>query len=70
MLLQGSSYFCPKCKMSKLAIEVDKKKRDVRAVCLHCGLEFPLDYVPAFEAVDYYNKFTDRFREQEKGSNK
>jgi transcription elongation factor Elf1 len=58
-LLHGS-YFCPKCGMDKLRIEVDKKNKEAIAVC-NCGLEQRLTYAPAFEAVDYYNKFKDHF---------
>ena len=30
---------------------------------MHYGLEYPLKYVPAFEAIDY-NKFIDQFRKK------
>lgn len=58
-LLYGS-YSCPKCGLEKLRIEVDKKNKEVRAIC-SCGIEHRLDYVPVFESVDYYNKFMDQF---------
>ena len=58
-LLHGS-YYCPKCGMNKLRIEVDKQKKEVVAVCL-CGVEHQMKYVSAFESVDYYNKFLDQF---------
>lgn len=61
-LLQGS-YYCPKCRMNKLRIEVDKKKREAAAIC-SCGIEHRLNYVSAFESVDYYNKFVDQFSER------
>jgi transcription elongation factor Elf1 len=58
-LLHGS-YYCPKCGMSKLRIEVDKEKKEVIAVCT-CGIAHQLKYVSAFESVDYYNRFLDEF---------
>ena len=57
-LLYGP-YDCPKCKMNTLRIQVDKESK-VIAIC-SCGLERLLNYVPAFEAVDYYNKLMDQF---------
>jgi transcription elongation factor Elf1 len=57
-LLQGS-YYCPKCGKEKLRIGIDKKNKEVVAVC-SCGMEQCLKYVPAFETVDYYNKFIDQ----------
>jgi transcription elongation factor Elf1 len=47
--------------MEKLRIEVDKMNKEVIAMC-SCGLERQMDYVPAFEGVDYYNKFVDEFK--------
>jgi transcription elongation factor Elf1 len=38
---------------------IDKKNKEAIAVC-NCGLEQRLNYVPAFETVDYYNKFRDQ----------
>lgn len=61
-LLHGP-YFCPKCGMEKLRIEVDKKNNMVNAVC-SCGLERQLNYVPAFEGTDYYSKLADEFKKQ------
>ncbi len=61
-LLYGP-HFCPKCGLEKLRIEVDKKNKQVAVVCI-CGLESQLDYIPAFEGVDYYNKFADGFKKQ------
>jgi len=58
-LLYGT-YNCPKCRMPKLRILVNKEKREVVAVC-DCGLEHPLKYVGAFERVDYYNNLMDQF---------
>jgi hypothetical protein len=54
---------CPKCGLEKLRIEVDRKNKQVMAVC-SCGLECQLNYVPAFEGVDYYNRFADEFKKQ------
>jgi transcription elongation factor Elf1 len=61
-LLYGP-HSCPKCGMEKLRIEVDKKNKQVIVVC-GCGLERQLNYVPAFEGVDYYNRFADNFKKQ------
>jgi len=61
-LLHGP-YDCPKCKMSKMRIQVDKKMKEVAAIC-SCGLESQLNYIPAFEAIDYYNRFLDRFNKK------
>ena len=57
-LLQGS-YYCPTCGQEKLRIGIDKKNKEVVAVC-SCGMEQRLKYVPAFETVDYYSKFIDQ----------
>ena len=59
-LLHGP-YYCPKCGMDKLWIEVDKKKKEVIVQC-SCGTKRQLLYVPAFESVDYYNKFIDQLK--------
>ncbi len=56
-LLQGS-YSCPQCGKEQLRIGVDKKNKEAIAVC-SCGLEKTLKFVPAFETVDYYNRFLD-----------
>jgi transcription elongation factor Elf1 len=61
-LLHGP-HFCPKCGMEKLRIEVDTMSKQVIAIC-SCGLERQMDYIPAFEGVDYYNKFVDEFKKQ------
>jgi transcription elongation factor Elf1 len=61
-LLYGP-HFCPKCGLEKLRIEVDKKNKQVTAAC-SCGLECQMNYVPAFEGVDYYNKFADEFKKK------
>jgi transcription elongation factor Elf1 len=61
-LLYGP-HSCPKCGMEKLRIEVDKKNKQVIVVC-SCGLERQLNYVPAFEGIDYYNRFADNFKKQ------
>ena len=57
-LLQGS-YYCPKCGNEKLRIGIDRKNKEVIAMC-SCGLEEQVGYVPAFETIDYYNKFIDQ----------
>ena len=44
-----------------MRIGIDKKSKEVVAVCI-CGMEQNLNYVPAFETVDYYNKFIDQSR--------
>ena len=61
-LLHGP-HFCPKCGLEKLRIEVDQKNKQATAIC-SCGLEQQLNYVPAFEGVDYYSKFVDEFKKQ------
>ena len=62
MLLHGP-YDCPKCKMNKLRIQVNKERKEVIGIC-SCGLEYPLKYVPAFESIDYYNKLIDQFNKK------
>jgi transcription elongation factor Elf1 len=47
--------------MNRLRIEIDKKNKKVTAIC-SCGIEYHLNYVQAFEAVDYYNTFIDQFQ--------
>jgi len=61
-LLHGP-YDCPKCKMTKLKIQVDKERKEVDAIC-SCGIEYPLKYIPAFEAIDYYNKLMDQINKK------
>ena len=58
-LLHGP-YSCPRCGLDRLRIGIDAKMKEVIAVCF-CGLELKLDYVSAFEAIDYYNKCVDKF---------
>jgi transcription elongation factor Elf1 len=53
-------YDCQKCGVNKLRIQVNKKEKQVFARC-SCDLEYLLKYVPAFELIDYYNKFIDNF---------
>jgi transcription elongation factor Elf1 len=54
-------YDCPRCGKDKLRVEVDIENKEVMVVCT-CGEKSQLSYVPAFELVDYYNKFLDRFK--------
>ena len=61
-LLYGP-YDCPKCKMKKLRIQVNKEKKEVIGIC-SCGLEYPLKYVPAFESIDYYNRLIDQINKE------
>jgi len=49
--------------MNKLRIQVNKESKEVTAIC-SCGVEHPLGYIPAFEAIDYYNKFMDQFNKK------
>jgi transcription elongation factor Elf1 len=49
--------------LEKLRIEVDKENKQVVAVCT-CGLKHQLKYIPAFEGVDYYNRFADDYKKQ------
>ena len=56
-------HFCPKCGLEKLRIEMDKENKQVVAVCT-CGLKHQLKYIPAFEGVDYYNRFADDYKKQ------
>jgi len=42
---------------------MNKERKEVTAIC-SCGVEYPLKYVPALEAIDYYNKFIDQFNEK------
>lgn len=57
-------YYCPKCGKDKLRIEVDRERKEVVAIC-SCGVEHQLNYVPAFESVDYYNRFIDQFKKEQ-----
>lgn len=61
-LLHGP-YDCPNCKMSKLRIQMNKERKEVTAIC-SCGVEHSLKYIPALEAIDYYNKFIDQFNKK------
>ena len=62
-LLHGP-FDCPKCKIDKLRIHVNKERKEVIAIC-SCGFEYLLDYFPAFESIDYYNKLIDQFSKKE-----
>lgn len=59
-LLHGA-YCCPNCGKDKLMIQIDKSKKEIIAEC-PCGVKQALNYIPAFEAVDYFSKFTDQYR--------
>jgi len=61
-LLYGP-YDCPKCMQKKVLISIDKKAKDVKAVCC-CGFRFDLKYREIFEPVDYYSKMLDQVREK------
>jgi transcription elongation factor Elf1 len=54
-------YNCPKCGLEKLRIEIDKKEKEVMVIC-GCGIEQRLNFVPAFETIDYYSKFIDQLK--------
>ena len=58
-------YVCPKCCKNKLQITIDAKSKEVKALCLECGLTGIMSYAPVFEPVDYYNKFSDRFKKDQ-----
>jgi len=62
LLLHGP-YDCPQCKMNKLRIQVSKERKEVIGIC-SCGLEHLLEYFPAFEPIDYYNKLIDQFNKK------
>jgi len=49
--------------MNKLRIQVNKERKEVTATC-NCDVEYPLKYIPTFEAIDYYNKFMDQFNKK------
>ena len=55
-------YICPKCKLEKLKININKQKKEVIATC-DCGLECSLKYVVLFDPVDYYSVLIDKFHE-------
>jgi transcription elongation factor Elf1 len=61
-LLSGI-YYCPRCGKDKLQVAVDKEKKEVMIECA-CGQKSQLSYVPAFELIDYYNKFLDHFKKE------
>jgi len=52
---------CPLCARNLLVVKVDKKKKEVGAIC-GCGLEASLDYSPTLEPIDYYNRLMDQLR--------
>jgi len=53
-------YVCPKCKLNKLRIRIDKNKQTVVAAC-ECELEHSFKYLSSYEPVDYYCKLVDEY---------
>lgn len=54
-------YDCPKCMRKRLRVLLDKKKKEVTAIC-HCGFGATLKYVESYEPVDYYSRILDQMR--------
>lgn len=61
-LLHGP-YDCPKCRMNRLRIHVNKEMKEAIAIC-SCGLVYPLKYFLGFESIDYYNKLIDQLNKK------
>ena len=59
--LSTGPYICPKCAEKTLAIIIDKKKKVVHGQCA-CGFNDDVNFFEAFEAIDYYNKISDKAR--------
>ena len=51
-------YNCPKCKLDKLRIRIDKNRQTAVVQC-ECGLEHSFKYIASYEPVDYYCKLVD-----------
>ena len=56
-------YSCPKCKLDRLELDIDKKKKEAIAKC-ECGFTYNFKYIALFEPVDYYNELMDKLNEQ------
>jgi transcription elongation factor Elf1 len=54
---------CPRCGLKQLVVIIDKNAKEAAVSCPSCGLKQLLKYAPAFQGVDYYNKFFDGYRQ-------
>ena len=61
--LINGPYDCPKCGKTLLQIVISTKKDEVHAVCV-CGIDEHLTYAPVFQGVDYYSKFLDKWKRE------
>ena len=59
--LSTGPYTCPLCSETTLAIVIDKTKIEVNAKCA-CGFNENVNYLEAFQPIDYYNKIIDNLR--------
>lgn len=54
-------FLCPRCGKEAIRIELSKNRELTTVRCGSCGLTEELPFQPAFEEVDIYCQFTDRF---------
>jgi transcription elongation factor Elf1 len=54
-------FLCPKCGKESIKITIQKSPYLASINCGSCGLKDELSIKPAFEEIDAYCQFTDRF---------
>lgn len=54
-------FLCPKCGKEAITVDLQKGRETAIVKCRTCGLTEELVTKPAFEEIDIYCLFTDRF---------
>ncbi len=56
-----SIFQCPRCGVTAVSVNIDKKNGVVSVACGACKLRYTFEYEEIFQPVDYYGKFVDAF---------